>query len=98
MATYPVLLSSQYLAFTGTSAKFTNAMLKGYTYRFVANQDCWVKVTVTGGSAAADTADNHLYIAGQELFLACQDSTVAFVHVISDGTNGDATLSRIEGD
>lgn len=95
---YPVLRFAQYLAFTGTSSKFTAAMAFGFTYRFVANQDCWVKVTVTGGAAAADTADNHLYMSGQELFLACDSETEGFVHVISDGTNGDATLSMIEGD
>ena len=52
--------TAQYVAVAGTSAKFTNAMVSGGQYRFTANTDCWVKVTATGGSAAANTADNHL--------------------------------------
>lgn len=91
--------SSQVSTVTNSSAKFTNAMKPGFTYRFTATTDCWVKVTATGGSAAADTADNHLYIKGQTLFLACPDqssTTNSFVHMIRDSADGDATLSLIE--
>jgi hypothetical protein len=95
----PAIRSTQYLAVTGTSGGFTNAMEPGFEYMFVANEDCWVKVTVTGGAAAADTADNILYIKGQQLFLKNPDhrgTTNSFVKVISDGTNCDAVLSLIE--
>ena len=91
--------TSQYVAIAGTSAKFAAAMASGQQYRFTANTDCWVKVTATGGAAAADTADNHYYVAGQTLLLANPDQgseTNAFVHVIQDSAAGDATLSLIE--
>ncbi len=92
--------TSQVLAISGTSAKFTNAMSPGCKYRFTATTDCWVKVTATGGAAAADTANNHLYIKGQTLILAnpeLSSTTDYFVHVIQDSAAGDATLSLIEG-
>lgn len=91
--------STQYVAVAASSAKFTNAMVSGYQYMFTANTDCWVLVGATGGSAAADTANNILYIKGQVLFLANPDSdstTNSFVHVIQDSAGGDATLALIE--
>ena len=94
------ITSTQYLSVTGTSGKFTNPMVPGRQYLFSADIDCWVKVTVTGGAAAADTADNILYKAGQLLPLANPDisaTTNAFVHVIRQGsTSGDATLALLQ--
>ncbi len=90
--------SSQYKAVTNTTGKFTNAMKPGFTYRFTASTNCWVLVGATGASATADTADNHLYITGQTLFLANPDqtgTTNSFVHVIRDTADGDATLSLV---
>jgi O-acetylhomoserine/O-acetylserine sulfhydrylase-like pyridoxal-dependent enzyme len=91
--------SSQYVASGAASAKFTNPMEPGFQYRFVCSADVWVKVTVTGGAAAADTADNHFVAAGQPLLLANPDNsgtTNAFVHVIQQTGAGDCTLSLIE--
>ena len=89
--------ASQYLAITGSSAKFTTAMARDVQYVFTANVDCWVLIGATGASAAADTANNILYIAGQQLPLCNSDvnTTNSFVHVISDGTNGDGCLRTV---
>ncbi len=97
----PYIRSSQVVAISGSSAGFTNPMEPGQIYRFTATTDCWVKVTTSGGSAAADTADNHLYIKGQTLYLASPDAngvtTNSYVKVIQDSAAGDATLSVVEG-
>jgi hypothetical protein len=92
--------SAQYVAVATASAKFTNPMSPGILYRFTANTDCWVKVTVTGGSAAASTADNHLCLSGQTLILAAPAGDInttanSFVHVIRNTADGKATLSPI---
>lgn len=95
----PVMRSSQYVAVATASAKFTNPMQPGFEYRFATNTNCWVKVTVTGGTAAADTADNHYVPAGGVVYLRNPDqyiTTNAFVHVVRDSADGDATLSLIE--
>lgn len=93
--------ASQHLAITGTSANFTTPMSPGVQYMFTANVNCWVKVTTSGGAAAADTADNILYITGMQLPLKSPDdgttTTNSYVHVISDGTNGDGCLRVLEG-
>ena len=91
--------SVQYAAISGTSAAFTNPMEPGQIYAFTANTDCWVRVTATGTDAAADTADNILYIKGQMLYLVNPDSTGttnSFVKVIQDAAAGDGTLRLIE--
>lgn len=91
---------TQYLAVTSTSAKFTTAMEPGFVYRFAANVDCWVKITTTGGAAATNTADNILYLVGSQLWLANPDTdgtTNAFVHVVEDIADGDATLTKYTG-
>jgi len=96
----PVPDDTQYLALTSTSAQFTSAMEPGFIYRFSANVDCWVRITTTGGAAAANTANNILYIAGQSLWLANPDvdgTTNAFVHAIEDIADGDASLTRYSG-
>lgn len=91
--------STQYTAVSGTSAAFTNPMEPGHTYMFTANTDCWVRVTATGTDAAANTANNILYIKGQVLYLMNPDSTGttnSFVKVIQDTAAGDATLALLE--
>lgn len=88
----------QYTAVSGTSAKFTNAMLPGIGYRFTCNTDCWVAIGATGGAAVASTAGNTLCMSGQVLILRNADtSSVAnsFVHVIRNAIDGKATLSPI---
>lgn len=93
------MTSSQYSAVGAVSAKFTNAMDPGRTYEFRTSTDCWVKVTVTGGSAAADTANNIFVKAGGVLYLANPDVSIktnAFVHVIRDSADGDSTLARLD--
>lgn len=90
--------SAQYVAVASASAKFTNAMVPGIIYRFTANTDCWVKVTATGGAAAASTTDNHLCLSGQTLILVNPDTSIttnSFVHVIRNTADGKATLSPI---
>ena len=92
---------TQYVAVGAASAKFTNPMQAGQQYLFVANTDCWVKVTVTGGAAAANTADNILYKAGMPpIPLKSPDNagttTNAFVHVIREAADGDACLMILE--
>ncbi len=88
---------AQYLDVDGTTDKFATAMAPGVTYEFVANVDCWVAIEATGGAVAADAAAGILYV-GQKLYLAAPDntSTNSFVHVISDGVNGDACLYPVE--
>jgi len=92
-----ILRTSQYKAIGGASAKFDSAMAVSQIYRFVANTDCWVLVGATGASAVADTANNHLYIKGQVIFLSAHDAANGFVHMIQDSEAGDATLSLVEG-
>ena len=95
----PAMRSVQYLAVVSTTAKFTLPMDAGQEYLFISNVDCWVKTTVTGGAAAANTADNVLYIAGMQLVLSNPDkigNTNAFVHVIRDVGDGDAVLALME--
>ena len=90
--------SAQYLAVATASAKFTNAMVPGQLYRFTANTDCWVKIGVTGASAAASAADNHLCLSGQTLILRnpeTSETDESFVHVIRNTADGKATLSPI---
>lgn len=93
--------NTQTTTVTSSSQKFTNPMNPGQQYVFSANVDCWVKVTTSGGSAAADTADNIMYVAGQQLPLKSPDdagaTTNSYVHVIRDSTDGSATLGIIEG-
>lgn len=93
------ITSTQYVAVASASAKFTNAMDPGKQYEFRTSTNCWVKVTVTGGAAAADTANNIYVAAGGVLYLANPDTSIktnAFVHVIRDSADGDATLARID--
>jgi hypothetical protein len=93
---------TQYVAVGAASAGFTTPMKSGLQYLFSANTDCWVKVTVTGGSAAANTADNILYKAGMGwLPLMAPDNagttTNSFVKVIRESADGDACLAILEG-
>jgi hypothetical protein len=91
---------TQALSVTTSSAKFTNPMQPGQQYMFTCDTNCWVKVAVTGGSAAATTADNIRYIAGMSLPLKSPDSgtttTNSYVHVIGDAA-GAASLCIVEG-
>lgn len=94
--TMPLTLeTSQYLAVGASSAKFTNAMTVGVQYVFTCSTDCWVTVAVTGGSATANTANNHFVKAGARVPLAALSSTVAYVHAIRETDDGDATLSVV---
>lgn len=90
-------ISTQYSAVTGTSAEFTAPMAPGRQYTLSCDVDCWVKVTTTGGAAAADTANNILVKAGTVLPLANPDTNIttnAYVCIIRQGsTSGDATLT-----
>ena len=96
--------TSQYLAVGAVSGEFTNPMQPGQQYVFTASTDCWIKVGVTGagGDAAADTADNILYVSGQPPLPLCSPdnsgtTTNSYVHVIRDAADGDATLTIVEG-
>lgn len=93
--------AAQYVAVASASAQFTNPMQPGQQYVFSANVDCWVLVGATGASAAANTANNQLYIKGQILPLRSPDNgtttTNSFVHVIRESVDGDATLALVEG-
>ncbi len=93
-----VLRQGQILAISGVTAKFTNPMEPGQKYLFVADETSWVKVTVTGGAAAA-AADNIRFQQGQPpLILENPDrsgTTNAFVHVLADAA-GHASLTLIE--
>ena len=94
------LRSGQYSTLTASSQKFAAAMLPGQKYLFTASQDCYVKVTATGGSASA-AADNILYIKGQMLVLrnpSNVNTTDAFVHFIELSADGVCTLMLIEDD
>lgn len=96
MAT-PIIRASQVSTVTNSSAKFTNEMAVGQVYRLAVNTNTWFKVTVTGGSAAADTTDNHFLGSGQAVFLRSPGTGDGFVHVIRDSADGDASLSLCEG-
>lgn len=93
--------SAQYVAVATASAQFTNPMQPGQQYIFTSSVHCWVKVTATGGAAAANTADNILYIPGQQLPLMSPDNasttTNSYVHVIREDVDGDACLRILEG-
>jgi hypothetical protein len=94
---------TQYVAVGAASAGFTNPMQPGQQYLFTANTDCWVKVTVTGGSAAANTADNIMYKASMGPIPLCSPdnngvTTNSFVKVIRDSADGDACLAILETD
>lgn len=98
--TYALSASAQYLAVAATSAKFTSAMAPGKLYRYVCAANSWVKVTATGGAAAADTANNHYIPANTAVLLRNPDTSIttnAFVHAIRDTADGDATLSEVVG-
>ncbi len=93
------ITSTQVLAVTGTSAKFATSMVPGKQYIFTCENDCWVKVTATGGAAAADTANNIFVKAGMVIPLANPDvssTTNAFVHFIWQSVAGDCSLSRLD--
>jgi hypothetical protein len=93
------ITSTQVGTTSGTSQKFTNPMDNGKTYLFTCEQDCWIKVTVTGGAAAADTANNIFVKAGMVIPLANPDvsgTTNAFVHFIQQTTAGDCSLARLD--
>lgn len=88
------LKTSQYLATTTTSGKFTNAMVVGIQYRLCVSTDSWVSVAVTGGSADA-AAGSHLVKAGQAIGLIAETASIAFVHVEALAAAGHATLSIV---
>lgn len=93
------ITSTQVLAVGGTSGKFATSMVPGKQYIFTCENDCWVKVTVTGGAAVADTANNIFVKAGMVIPLACPDTssrTNAFVHAIRQTSDGDATLCQLD--
>lgn len=80
------------------SAKFTNPMQPNNQYLYTCESDSWIKVTTTGGAAAADTAGNMFVKAGMMIPLMNPDdsgTTNAFVHAIRQTTDGDATLTLI---
>lgn len=89
----PTLNSSQYLAVTTSSQKFTNAMDVGTQYRFSSTVDCFISVGLTGGSASAG-AGSHFIKAGQAVGLKAESATEGFVHVIGEAA-GKATLSVV---
>jgi hypothetical protein len=88
---------SQYLAVGATSGAFASEMIASRLYRFTANSDCWVRIGGVADSAAANTANNHLYIKGQTIYFSRTAGDDGYVHVIRDAADGAATLSLIEG-
>jgi hypothetical protein len=96
MQNYPS--TSQVATVSGTTAKFTNAMTVGNWYCLVSDTDIWWNVGATGGSAVADTANNHFLQAGREKWLITDNATTrGFVHVIQSTAGGTAVLSLYEG-
>jgi hypothetical protein len=72
-------------------------MENGKTYVFTCEADCWIKVTTTGGAAAADTANNIFVKAGIPVALCNPDisgTTNAFVHFIQQTAAGSCSLAR----
>jgi hypothetical protein len=89
---------SQFVSVASSSAKFTNAMAVGRTYRLHATTDLWWKQGATGVTAAADTADNHLLVAGSTVYIQTDDATnMGFIACIRVTADGKATLSEVEG-
>lgn len=92
--------SVQVATISDSSVKFTTPMQPGLDYVFVANTDCWVKVTTTGGAAVADTADNFFVLSGTEVPLRSPDNsgttTNSFVHAIRNTANGTGCLIIVE--
>ena len=98
MAILVGVVSSQIKVTSGTSGQFTNPMVQGGQYLLRCEAAAWVKVTATGGAAAADTADNHFVPAGGQLLLANLESsgtTNSFVHVIQDAAAGQCVLTLL---
>ncbi len=94
------VVSAQALAVqVAASGKFAAAMEPGCAYEYCCEVDSWITVGATGGSAAADTANNVFVKAGTREPLAnLEDSgkTNSFVHAIGQtaGADGDATLTQ----
>ena len=81
----------------GTSDVFTAKCVPGTQYYIKANVDCFVRVTVTGTDAVADTAGNVRCTAGVFTPICNTVDTGAtttngFIKYISDGTSGDIEL------
>lgn len=89
---------AQFVSVSATTAKFTNAMVVGRLYRLHATTDLWFKLGATGVTAAADTADNNLLVAGATVYLCTDDATnLGFVAVIRVSADGKATLTEVDG-
>jgi hypothetical protein len=52
----PTLIKNvEVLAVTGTSQRFTAALVQGGEYYLICSKACWIKVTTSAGSASAAT-------------------------------------------
>jgi uncharacterized Fe-S cluster protein YjdI len=90
--------TSQVATVSAVTAKFTNAITVGNWYCLVADTDIWWNLGATGGSAVAETANNHVLQAGREKWIITDNATTrGFVHVIRASADGAASLSLYEG-
>ncbi len=80
---------------TSSSAKFTNALTAGKTYRIVGDVDFWYKLAATGGSVAASDATAIFVPAGQVVYDTPVDEL--FLHVIRAAVDGTVNLAEVNG-
>jgi hypothetical protein len=92
-----IINSTQVLAISTTTAKFTNPMQPGQKYILQANTDCWFLVGATGGSATAEGANNTFLKAGVQMELKTESAANGYVHVDCATGSGVANLVLIEG-
>jgi len=91
------LVCLEYIDVDGTSDALTQKCVPGHQYYIKGNVDFFVRVTVTGTDAVADTAANLRCTAGV-LYPICNlvdtgsTTTNGFIKIISDGVSGDVEL------
>lgn len=84
--------SSQFMNPTASSAKFTNALLVGRTYRLHANVDVFFKQGATDVAATVG-ANSHLLCAGQDLALDVVSGADYLAIIAVDAPSGTAVAS-----
>ncbi len=84
--------NAQQIAFTGTSARQTNAFVSNrLAIAVYATKDCFVK---TGSNTVTATTSDHFLPAGFYTTLALKGDT--YIAAISNGTNGTLYISELE--
>jgi hypothetical protein len=98
MNSQPALRNSVSRTVTGSSAKFTDALVVGRTYRIVGDVDLWFKLAATGGSVTASEAGAIFLPAGRVEFDTVTDADATYLHVIrAAAVSGNVNVSVVNG-